>query len=132
MRAIRNNHLITRPSLTVTLIHKHLPETIPSAQGHLDQKFKNFRLTKIITKSSKDDDIIPIQEPDNIKTNDIMCTIISTETLSNKSYLDQTGQFPINPSRGHKYIFVFYHYNTNTIMGYAIKSETPQTFVEHG
>ena len=51
-----------------------------------------------------------------------MCTISSTETLSNKSYLDQKDKFPITSSRGNTYIFVFYHYNTNTIMGYATKS----------
>ena len=30
---------------------------------------------------------------------------------------DQTGEFPITSSRGHKCIFILYHFDTNTIMG---------------
>ena len=50
-----------------------------------------------------------------------MCAILSAEE-SCKSYSDQTGKFPITSSRGHKYIFLFYHYDTNNINGIAIKS----------
>ena len=50
-----------------------------------------------------------------------MCEILSAEELC-KSYSDKTGKFPITPSSGHTYIFVFYHYDTNTINGIAIKS----------
>ena len=50
-----------------------------------------------------------------------MCTTFSAEELSKLSS-DQTGKFPITSSRGHKYIFVFYHFDTNTINGIAIKS----------
>ena len=46
MQAIRNNHLTTWPLLTAALIHKPLPDNIPSAQGHLDQEFKNIRSPK--------------------------------------------------------------------------------------
>ena len=50
-----------------------------------------------------------------------MCAKFSAEELC-KSSSDQTGKFPITSSRGHKYIFLFYHYATNTINGIAIKS----------
>ena len=43
---------------------------------------------------------------------------------------DQTGKFPITPSRGHTYIFVFYHYDTNTINGIAIKSRNTRDICE--
>ena len=49
-----------------------------------------------------------------------MCTITSINKIC-KSYSDQTEKFPITSSRGHKYIFVFYHYDTNTIYGIPIK-----------
>ena len=99
MRAIRNAHLSPWPSLTTTLIHKHLPDTTPSDQRNLDQELKNIRSTKPLDANTEFPDIVPLQEPNNIKTSDIMCTIISTEALSNKSYLDQTGKFPITSSR---------------------------------
>ena len=50
-----------------------------------------------------------------------MCWVESINTIC-KSYSDQTGKFPITSSRGHKYIFVVYHYDTNTIHGIPIKS----------
>ena len=50
-----------------------------------------------------------------------MCATFLAEELSNLSS-NQTGKFPITLSRGHKYIFVFYNYDTNTINGIAIKS----------
>ena len=52
-----------------------------------------------------------------------MCAIQSIDEIC-KSYSDQTGRFPITSSRGHKYIFVFYHYDTNTISGIPIKSRS--------
>ena len=61
------------------------------------------------------------QENNNQKTKNIMCTLVSTEEWC-KFYSYQTGKFAITSSRGHKYIFVFYHYDTNTIQGIAIKS----------
>ena len=75
------------------------------------------------------EDISPVQENNNIKTDDVMCIIISTEELS-KSYSDQTGKFPITSSRGHKYICVFYHYDTNTIYTHAIKNRNAESICE--
>ena len=49
-----------------------------------------------------------------------MCATFLAEELS-KSSSDQTGKFPITSPRGHKSIFVFYHYDTNNINGIAIK-----------
>ena len=50
-----------------------------------------------------------------------MCATFLAEEFSKLSS-DQTGKFPITSSRGQKYIFVFYHYDTNTINDIAIKS----------
>ena len=66
-------------------------------------------------------DSTPEQETNNIKINDVMSAILSAEELC-KSYSDQKGKFLITFSRGHTYIFLFYHYDTNTINGNEIKS----------
>ena len=117
IRAINRYHFTSWPGMTGKMMRKHLPQRIATAQGHMDQEFKNLRTTK----NDLEADIAPDQDPDNIKTNDIMCYITTMEA-THKSYSDQTGKFPITSSRGHKYIFVFYHYDTNTILGIAIKS----------
>ena len=47
--AINNNHLITFPGLISSLISKHLPKSVVTSKGHLDQEFKNLRSTKTST-----------------------------------------------------------------------------------
>ena len=103
--------------MTSKMMRKHLPQRIATAQGHLDQEFKKLHTTE----TNLETDITPDQDPDNKKTNEIMC-IITTKKDTYKSYSDQTGKFSIASSRGHKYIFVFYHYDINTILGLPIKS----------
>ena len=88
-------------------------------RGHHDQEFKNIRSTK--PTEDLGSDVAPSQEPNNIKTSDIMCTVIVTDDIC-ISYSDQAGNFLITSSGGHKYIFVFYHYDTNSIIGIPIKS----------
>ena len=41
--------------------------------------------------------------------------------LTSKVFLDQTGRFPVISSRGMKYIFVFYDYDSSTILENPIK-----------
>ena len=53
-----------------------------------------------------------------------MCAIFSAEEFC-KLYSNRTGKFPITSSRGHKYILVFYYFDTKTINGIAIKSRAP-------
>ena len=126
VRAVRKKHLITFPGLTTNLISKHLPKSLATSKGHLDQEFKNLRSTKTIKLPDipdvYDEDIEPIQEPNNTKTNDIMCSIMDSSELRSKSYSDQTGKFPIKSASGNQYIFVMYHYDTNSIHATPIKS----------
>ena len=87
----------------------------------MDQEYKNLWSTKPIKNDIQKIGSTPDLENNNIKTNDVMCAIFSMGELC-KSYSDQSGKFPITSSRGHKYISVFYRYDTNTIHGIAIKS----------
>ena len=128
LHAIYHRHFISWLAMNTSLIRKHLTKRIATTQGHLDQKSKNLRSTKE-AKCDKELDIAPSQEPDNAKTNDIMCIVLLTTDIC-KSYSDQTGKSPITSSRGHKYVFVFYHYDTNTIMGQALKSRSTADLCE--
>ena len=71
----------------------------------------------------------PEQEPANIKTNVMMCIILSKEEIC-KSYSDQTGNISITSSRDNKYVCVFYHYAINSIVGHAIKSKNTSGIYE--
>ena len=94
-----------------------------TVKGHLDQEAKNLRSTRINQEEGDEkEDIEPPQEPDNIKTSDILCTVIDSKELKSKSYSDQTGCFPINSAQGNHYIFLTYHYDTNTIHAVPIES----------
>ena len=50
-----------------------------------------------------------------------MCMVIPTNDIC-ESYSNQTGKFSIMSSKGHRYIFVFYHYDINNILGIPIKN----------
>ena len=121
LRAIYNNLLTSCPEITTKLISKHLLKRLAAVQGHMEQEYNNLWSIKPVKKDFQEIDSTPEQENNNIKTNDVMCAMLSAEELCN-SYSDQTGKFPITSSRGHKYIFVFYHYDINTINGISIKS----------
>ena len=121
LRAICNNYLTSWPALTTRLISTHLSKRLTAVQGHMDHGFKNLRSTKPVKNDVQEVDSTLEQEKNNIKTHDVMCAKFSAEELSKLSS-DQTGKCPITSSRGNKYIFVFYHYDTNTINGIAIKS----------
>ena len=123
--AIKNNQLTSWPGMTQELINKHVPKSVVAAKGHLDQESKKLQSTK--TKVNPvEHDIAPSQENNNTKTNDIMCSIFETSELNSKSYSDQTGKFPITSFQGNTYIFVMYHYNTNSINMVPIKSRHTQ------
>ena len=56
-----------------------------------------------------------------------MCLITSNTELLAKTYLDQTGKFPTVSSRGKQYIFILYHYNTNSIHVTLLKNRQAAT-----
>ena len=109
LREIRQKYVASWPGLTTQLISKHLSKSRATAKGPLDQESKNLQSKNI------NEDIVSSQEPNNIQTHDILCAIFDSNELASKNCSDQTGKFPINPSQGNQYIFVIYHYDTNTI-----------------
>ena len=50
----------------------------------------------------------------------------NTKESNSESYSDQTGKFLITSSRGNTYIFILYHYITNTIHAVPIKGRDAQ------
>ena len=49
---------------------------------------------------------------------------------SDKVYMDLTGPLPHQSSRGHKYILINYHADSNTILGCPLKNRQASTITE--
>ena len=86
-------------------------------KDHLYQEQTNLRSTQ----SHQDlrDNIHPKQEHHSHNT---LTEIINTNYKTSKSYSDQIGRLPILSSRGNQYIFVLYHYDTNSIHAQPLKN----------
>lgn len=122
IKAIKNNYLTIWPGLTVDLIKKHLPPSINTTKGHMNQQASGLQSTKSQQHSPQLelDDFFPLQALQPTKTNDVICAMISS---SDKAFLDFAGQFPFCSSRGNNYILIAYHYEANAILGLPIKNQ---------
>ena len=62
---------------------------------------------------------------------DVRANLVSIKIveLEGKVFTDQTGRFPINSSRGNKYVMVMYDNDTNAILAEAMKSRTQDEMV---
>ena len=101
-----------------------MPKSLATAKGHLDQESKSLQSAKV------DKEIVPSQEPDNVRTHDVLCAIFDSNKLASKSYSDQKGKFPIKSTQGNQCIFVMYHYDKNTIYAVPIKSINTENIVK--
>ena len=113
LQAIHNNHLLDWPGLTIENVNKYLDETPATAKGHLDQHRMNIKSTKITSTE-------PIGK---FRTNQTIATIIDNTKLT-KAYFDLTGPFPYVSTRGYKYIFVLYDYDSNAILTAPLQSRS--------
>ena len=109
LTAVKKGHFLTWPGLTPDLITKHLPPSVFTAKGHLNQEQKHLQSTK--KKSFKDalltpsptqptttsSDFHPLQDPSAPKTHNCFTIIIDLENPST-GYFDLTGKFPYKSS----------------------------------
>ena len=110
LTTIRNNHLIGWPGLTIVNVNKYLQETPATAKGHLDQHQMNLQST------SSAPTILDTQEySEPFRIYQTIATLIDNSRTT-KVYFDHTGQFPYTSSRGFKYIFLLYDYDSNAIL----------------
>lgn len=129
--AIRNGHFLSWPGLTVEAVNKHLPKSFTTAQGHMDQSRMNYRSTKIQKTTSTDEEdepIIPVQEPNNEKTQHIYAATAEF-TDTSMIYSDLTGKFPHTSKQGNKYILIIYAYDGNQILAEPMKERTDHEMI---
>ena len=110
LRAIKQGHFTTWPGLTHNLISKFLPKSMATSKGHLRRQQLHIQSTSIPLTTSLD--VAPTPEPGNPTTHAAFTTIVDTKE-SGRSYSDQTGQSPVISSKGNKYVFVLYDYDSN-------------------
>ena len=81
--------------------------------GHLDQQRKNTQSTKL----QKDDHntmTSPSPLEKGLSTHAMYAATICYNEPMGKLYTNLTGRFPVQSSRGHKYILVAYNFDSNS------------------
>ena len=110
VKAIQNGNFITWPGITDISFHKHLPKSIPTCKGHLDQERQHLQSTSSI-------------DPNPNKTYDAIASI-HPFTPKHRAYGDLTGRFPVKSSRGNQYFLIIYDYDSNAILIEPLTSKT--------
>ena len=108
------------------MITKHLPLSVPTAQGHQAQERQHSQTTKTQTPTPVLNDVFPPSDYPNVKTHDVIYSISAPAELST-TYSDLTGRFPLQSSRGNNYIFVAYHPDANAILVEPLKNRQAAT-----
>eukprot|EP00978_Attheya_sp_CCMP212_P040835 scaffold226906_cov28-Attheya_sp.AAC.1 len=111
--------LATFPGLTEDLVKKHLPRSIDTAKGHLQQQRQGLQSTKNKHPPTKPD-AYTVEGPS--RTNVFMAAVEPIAT--GRAFGDLTGQYPHMSSRGNKYLLIIYDYDTNAIIAEPLKGRT--------
>jgi hypothetical protein len=107
-RVVNNGNFVTWPGIKSLSLAKHVPKSIDSAKGHLDQERKNLPSTKKTLQKIDDGDFFPSPDSPNEKTYSACATIEPFEA-KHKAHHDLTGRFPHrSSSRGNEYILIIY------------------------
>ena len=94
--------------------HQQVLPTDKTPKGHMNQQRKNVRSTKTLFEECN-----AVAALQGKKMKDIY---VRTYDMRETSFNDQTGQFPKQSKRGHKYIMVLVEIDSNVIMVEPMKS----------
>jgi hypothetical protein len=139
--AIQKGHYATWPGLTDDLVRKHLPKSVATVKGHLDQQRQNVRSTKPKPPKPANDtskpslapnashpqsdntDYHPTSDVPNQRTHNIYAASID---IRGEIATDLTGRFLTTSYQGHKYILIEYDYESNAILVEPMKNRSAQ------
>ena len=113
IKAIKNNNFVTWPAVNQSNVNKHLPKSVATAKGHLDQLRQG-------TNSTKPQEINP---DTNEKTHEIFTLVVDLKDTG-QTYSDLTGQYPVLSSSGNRYLLILYDYDSNAILVEPLKNRT--------
>ena len=86
IKAIQNGNFTSWPGLTAKAVAKHLPKSIATSKGHLDQKLNNIRSTQPKEPELPEPEVEQLDQPTHL-------LFASIEPIG-RVYTDQTGRFP--------------------------------------
>jgi hypothetical protein len=119
----KNGNFITWPGIDTLSVDAHLPKSVATAQGHLDQEQKNLQSTCVHpTKATVDDNFFPSPDTPNVKSF-AACAQIVPFVAKNTPYHNLTGQFPHCSSHGNKYLLIIYDHDSNSILHCPLKNK---------
>ena len=133
LKAIKNNHYMGWPCLTVQRVRKYLEKSEHTTNGHLHMIKTGIRSTQpVAPKEDAEPDPAP-QPPTGPRSKTHTVGVFSVDattleadvtqdTLRNLIATDLPGRYPTTSARGHKYMFLMYNYDANYIYAVAIKS----------
>ena len=116
----------TFPGLSYELIHKHLPPSMATYQGHMIRKQSGYNYTRSnrlgILDARKDvHDMFPTEQVCAITEDDMFVFVMLGNAHANTLYTDLTGQFPVESYDCMNYIFIAYVYKLNAILLRSMK-----------
>ena len=124
---IRRGNFISWPGIEKLNFQSILGTTMATAKGHLNQERKNLQSTQIVKQNDEiNNDIFPNKDS---KCYHCYAAIIA-KPEKGKTYSDQTGRFPYQSSRGNKYIFILYDFDSNAILKEAIKDRSASSLTK--
>ena len=131
IKAIEHGNFATWPMLTSENVKKYLPKSEATAMGHLDQQRKNTLLTKRVNNAASQSGTLRNQETDNSndRTHNTFADIMDINEPTGQIYTDQTGRFPVQSSRGYKYIMILYDHDSNAILAEPMKSRSDHDMI---
>ena len=131
IKAIEHGNFATWPMLTSENVKKYLPKSEATAMGHLDQQRKNTLSTKRVNNAASQSGTLRKQETDNSndRTHNTFADIMDINEPTGQIYTDQTGRFPVQSSRGYKYIMILYDHDSNAILAEPMKSRSDHEMI---
>lgn len=147
LHAIRQGLYTTWPGLTPAIVKRHLPKSVITDMGHMNQQRKNQRSTKIKLQKPQripalprayanlllskpviglDDDSSPVKHAED-PTGRTNFVFASCQPVSGQVYSDLKGKFMLPSSRGNKYVLIVYDYDSNSILAEPMKNRLGPT-----
>lgn len=128
--AIQKGFFATWPGLSADNVRTHLPKSIATALGHLDQQRKNLRSTRLVTTTpspitpAEDEELSadPQGEDATDRTHCVFASITDIASPTGLIFSDQTGAFPMTSIHGSKYLMLVYDYDSNAILVEPLKT----------
>jgi hypothetical protein len=116
LQAIQAAIYNTWPGLTTDLVANYLPKSTATVKGHINQQRQNLRSTKP-----------KIDEPTTTSRAHMVFAALVEATGQIATGL--TGRFPTQSNQGHKYMFVLYDYDSNSILVEAMRNRSDPEFL---